>query len=571
MAGAGMGASLTGMTFSVWMCGDDPINNTLLLAPVFQASGPQREVQFLFQTVPAASGFATATVTISGINIGTFLQTVAFSGIVPLCDVTPGAFNYTSSTVNFLLSFDPTVSGGALQVYANDTLLPLTVGGWLFPTAINNVAGAWAFPAIAATATGVADFWADDTAHDLSITGNRRQWIKADLSAVAIASDGRVTLDTGSVTPIIFLHTTNTGSANNFTANNGTGPAWAASGPALTFEPDNCLVIVPVPAPSCGAVHTGATLTAAWTLAGSAVSYTLDYRKLGDTLFTEITGIVTTSYLLTGLTSGTIYEFKVKALFVASESPFSALTQCSTTGAQAVTLAELWFGQTAAFADPTQDAIRGKFYTVGGGARNLGLTGQNPFGVSPSVYMSRRGPPATFAANNGRGGAFTIVAGPLDPALTNPPGSTTITTTVQPNSPGQGVLGDYLTGNLYAFNPETLTDNGTQRRWLRRWRALPKTVATSVRFSWLNVLMQTGINVPEGTKPQVVLRWSDDGGFTFSDERIVAVGAKGQTRISVKFNRLGMTRRFSGSDRVFELSSTDPFGIAILDAEVEAS
>jgi hypothetical protein len=83
--------------------------------------------------------------------------------------------------------------------------------------------------------------------------------------------------------------------------------------------------------------------------------------------------------------------------------------------------------------------------------------------------------------------------------------------------------------------------------------------------------METGINVPAGTTPQIVLRWSDDGGNTWSDERIVEVGAKGQTATTVKFNRLGSTRRFGGSDRIFELSSSDPFMVAILDADVDAS
>ena len=134
----------------------------------------------------------------------------------------------------------------------------------------------------------------------------------------------------------------------------------------------------------------------------------------------------------------------------------------------------------------------------------------------------------------------------------------------------QGLLGDYLTGNLYAFNPQTLLDNGSARRWLRRWRALDKTTMNAVKYSWLAVKMQTGIGVPEGAEPQVVLRWSDDDGKTWSNERILPVGALGETAALVKFNRLGTTRRFKGSDRIFELSSSDPFMTAILDAEVDA-
>jgi hypothetical protein len=72
-------------------------------------------------------------------------------------------------------------------------------------------------------------------------------------------------------------------------------------------------------------------------------------------------------------------------------------------------------------------------------------------------------------------------------------------------------------------------------------------------------------------QPQVVLRWSDDDGRSWSNERILPVGQLGQTVQLVKFNRLGATRRFKGSDRLFEISSADSYMTAILDAEVDAS
>jgi hypothetical protein len=143
--------------------------------------------------------------------------------------------------------------------------------------------------------------------------------------------------------------------------------------------------------------------------------------------------------------------------------------------------------------------------------------------------------------------------------------------TGQATSGGAGVLGDYRNGNLYAFNPNTLTDNGTQRRWLRRWRALAQGSIAAKRFSSLVVAMQTGAGVKAGSAPQLVLRWSDDGGATWSGERIVAAGALGATSQRIRFNRLGSTRRVGGSDRIFELSSSDPFMTALLDADVDAS
>jgi hypothetical protein len=235
------------------------------------------------------------------------------------------------------------------------------------------------------------------------------------------------------------------------------------------------------------------------------------------------------------------------------------------------TLAELWFGQTPGFVDFTIEGNRRNFISDTGGARDLGIDGSAPFGVTPQVYLTNRSVPSTFALNNGRGGPF-IVSGPLLAAgATNPPGSSSSTTNLISGSSGPALLGDYRNGNLYAFNPETLTDNGTPRKWVRRWRALPKSTMAAVKYLSLTITMQTGIGVTPGFQPQIVLKWSDDGGYSWSDPRILAAGATGQTTQVIKFNRLGMTRRFAGSDRIFELSSTDPFMVTINDAEVDAA
>lgn len=226
--------------------------------------------------------------------------------------------------------------------------------------------------------------------------------------------------------------------------------------------------------------------------------------------------------------------------------------------------------QTAGFVDLTAVSNRRKFISVNGGTQNLGTTGQNPFGVTPPVYLSSNGTPSTFELNNGRGGSFIISGGTLA-AGPNPPGVTVATSTLAPASLGKGILGDYRNGNLYSFNPATLTDNGTQRKWMRRWRALPGNNFATVKFDYLAIDVQTGIGVPDGANPQLVLRWSDDGGHTWSNERFVPAGRKGQTAFTIKFNRLGSTRRFSRTGRIYELSSTDPFQVSIQDAEVGAS
>lgn len=133
---------------------------------------------------------------------------------------------------------------------------------------------------------------------------------------------------------------------------------------------------------------------------------------------------------------------------------------------------------------------------------------------------------------------------------------------------GQQLVGDYLNGNIYSFDINNQTDNGTSRKWLRSWRALPQSTYKTTRFNSLQIDMDTGLGVPDGTSPHVMLRWTDDG-VTFSDYRIGSAGKTGETSVRVKFNRLGSTKRNSGLDRTFELSSTDPFTVALIGAELK--
>ena len=69
-----------------------------------------------------------------------------------------------------------------------------------------------------------------------------------------------------------------------------------------------------------------------------------------------------------------------------------------------------------------------------------------------------------------------------------------------------------------------------------------------------------------GYDPQVMLRWSDDGGHTWSNEHWKSMGAIGQYGYRTIWRRLGMTEKIR--DRVYEVSGTDPVKIAIMGAEL---
>ena len=69
-----------------------------------------------------------------------------------------------------------------------------------------------------------------------------------------------------------------------------------------------------------------------------------------------------------------------------------------------------------------------------------------------------------------------------------------------------------------------------------------------------------------GYDPQVMLRWSDDGGHTWSNEHWASMGTIGSYGYRTFWRRLGMTEKIR--DRVYEVSGTDPVKIAIVGAEL---
>jgi hypothetical protein len=135
------------------------------------------------------------------------------------------------------------------------------------------------------------------------------------------------------------------------------------------------------------------------------------------------------------------------------------------------------------------------------------------------------------------------------------------------------VVGDFENGNIYSFDLHAYADNGSIQKWLRTWRALPtgqnNFKRTAQHTLQLNCETGVGLNDGQGSDPQVMLRWSDDGGHTWSNEHWSGMGRIGQYYRRVFWRRLGMTTKLR--DRVYELSMTDPVKIAIMGAELLAS
>jgi hypothetical protein len=174
----------------------------------------------------------------------------------------------------------------------------------------------------------------------------------------------------------------------------------------------------------------------------------------------------------------------------------------------------------------------------------------------------------------------------------------------QCNFGGETIVGDFENGNIYKYSLEIYSDNSAAQKWLRSWRALPtgqNNLNRSAHHS-LQLDAETGVGLnglttdelfylvtESGNKlitedgayilsalvqtpipdPQVMLRWSDDGGHTWSSEHWTSMGRIGEYGHRTIWRRLGMTLKLR--DRVYEISGTDPVKVAIMGAELHAS
>ena len=170
---------------------------------------------------------------------------------------------------------------------------------------------------------------------------------------------------------------------------------------------------------------------------------------------------------------------------------------------------------------------------------------------------------------------------------------------------GMVLVGDYANGKIYELDKSVYTDDGVNTRRLRR---APHLVADFQRqyFEEFQIQFQPGVGttglsvspfiyigtpyiiyptatliVPPTqtvvigvatlsnqttTLPQAMLRWSDDGGSTWSKEHWTTIGALGKYQNRAIWRRLGQAR-----DRVFEVVVSDPVKAVIISANLKAS
>ena len=141
------------------------------------------------------------------------------------------------------------------------------------------------------------------------------------------------------------------------------------------------------------------------------------------------------------------------------------------------------------------------------------------------------------------------------------------------NFANTSLVGDFENSNIYAFDLDIYADNGGVQKWLRSWRALPtgkNNLKRSAQHS-LQLDAEAGVGLldGQGSDPQAMLRWSDDGGHTWGNEHWRSMGKIGEYGRRIIWRRLGMTAKLR--DRVYEVSGTDPVKITLMGAELIAS
>lgn len=126
------------------------------------------------------------------------------------------------------------------------------------------------------------------------------------------------------------------------------------------------------------------------------------------------------------------------------------------------------------------------------------------------------------------------------------------------------LVGDYQNGNIYTLDIDTYTDNGAV---IFRTKSFQHFVTDGKRqfFRSLELDMETGVGNAADPDPQVWLRWSDDGGHTWSATVTMSMGKVGEYGRRMTRNRLGV-----GRDRVFEVSTTAQTKVVLQGAFLDA-
>jgi hypothetical protein len=130
--------------------------------------------------------------------------------------------------------------------------------------------------------------------------------------------------------------------------------------------------------------------------------------------------------------------------------------------------------------------------------------------------------------------------------------------------------GDYRNGNVYVLDDKYYLDNSEIVRRVRSGAHIHQE-RKRLYFHNVEIDFERGVGASDPVSgpdqsidPQAMLQWSDDGGFTWSNEVWKTFGEVGQYKARLKYTRMGMSR-----DRIFRLTVSDPNKCVLIAANAD--
>lgn len=129
------------------------------------------------------------------------------------------------------------------------------------------------------------------------------------------------------------------------------------------------------------------------------------------------------------------------------------------------------------------------------------------------------------------------------------------------------LVGDDSNGNIYRLDTSTYSGENGETVICRAASPPIWAEAETAVMNNLIIDMEAGVGLTngQGSDPQIMLRWSDDGGHTWSNEKWRSMGKIGEYRRRARWDRLGQFR----GPRVLEISVSDPVKRVVLGAYSE--
>jgi hypothetical protein len=125
--------------------------------------------------------------------------------------------------------------------------------------------------------------------------------------------------------------------------------------------------------------------------------------------------------------------------------------------------------------------------------------------------------------------------------------------------------GDLEGTRIYQLSSDVYTEDGVQIVRRRRGPHMTKGQG-KVKYNSITIACETGMGDPygQGSQPQLMLKYSNDGGRTFGTELWKTTGRLGEYKTRLKWLRQGEAR-----DRVYEIFASDPVRWVITGCELD--